>query len=310
MTCRICGAAAGTTHHAHEMMFGTRDPFDYFECAECGCVQLMNPPADFAPYYPRDYYSFASAAAPTSWKQRIRALRNRGTFAPRGLIDRALALAMPGPNPHARQWVSRTGATPNSRILDVGCGSGVLLRELAAAGFHRLLGVDPFIDGDLSYPDGVRVQRGTIDDVPGEFDLIMMHHSFEHMSEPAIVLAAVAKRLVRGGWALIRIPTASSWAWEHYREHWAQLDPPRHVFVHTVDSMTHLAKGAGLQLDAVVDDSTEFQFTASELNRRGQPLSTLSSAFASSEMREFRRRARELNAQRRGDQAAFYLRKA
>jgi len=39
---------------------------------------------------------------------------------------------------------------------------------------------------------------------------------------------------VPGGWCVIRIPTVSSFAWEHYREQWVQLDAPRHFFLHKV----------------------------------------------------------------------------
>ena len=59
--CRICGNASDNRAHvAREMMFGTRERFDYVECARCGCLQIRDVPADLSPYYPADYYSLAA----------------------------------------------------------------------------------------------------------------------------------------------------------------------------------------------------------------------------------------------------------
>jgi hypothetical protein len=39
-------------------MYGTRETFSYLACADCGCLQISNIPADLARYYPSDYYSY------------------------------------------------------------------------------------------------------------------------------------------------------------------------------------------------------------------------------------------------------------
>lgn len=83
--------------------------------------------------------------------------------------------------------------------------------------------------------------KGTIHDIEGEFDLIMFHHSLEHMSEQRGVLARVRKLLATGGWCLIRLPVVPNDAWQEFRENWVQLDAPRHEIIHSVDSLTRLA---------------------------------------------------------------------
>lgn len=40
------------------MMFGSRDKFDYLECARCDCLQIEEVPADLSQYYPANYYAF------------------------------------------------------------------------------------------------------------------------------------------------------------------------------------------------------------------------------------------------------------
>ena len=62
---------------------------------------------------------------------------------------------------------------------------------------------------------------------------------------------------------VIRIPIAGTHAWQTYGVDWVQLDAPRHLFLHTEDGMRSLAAGAGLQVTAVVHDSTAMQFWGS-----------------------------------------------
>ncbi|MBA3672023.1 MAG: class I SAM-dependent methyltransferase, partial [Gemmatimonadaceae bacterium] len=198
-----------------------------------------------------------------------------------------------------------------SRILDVGCGQGLLLQRLVDAGFDGAIGIDPFIAADARYAGRILVKRGTLDEMDGTFDLVMFHHSLEHIGSQRDTLARAAELLRDGGHCLVRIPVADSWAWEEYRDRWVQLDAPRHLFLHSVNSLRQLAESVGLQLDRVVHDSTAFAMEGSELYRRDRPLTGLPSAgFSPEQRRAFGRQARELNASGRGDQAAFYLRKA
>src|SRR5690606_13809129 len=114
----------------------------------------------------------------------------------------------------------------------------------------------------------------------------------------------------------IRVPVADSWAWRHYGTDWVQLDAPRHLFLHTRRSLDLLAADAGLVVERVADDSGAFQFWGSEQYRRDIPLrdprsyavNPRASDFTAAQIREFRRRAADLNARGEGDQASFYLR--
>jgi hypothetical protein len=87
---------------------------------------------------------------------------------------------------------------------------------------------------------------------------------------------------------------------------WYGVDAPRHVFVHTDAGLRVLAGRAGLAVTGVFYDSSEAQFVATETYRRGPGGPPVSDA----EVREFRRRAEELNRSGQGDQAGFFLRRA
>ena len=57
-------------------------------------------------------------------------------------------------------------------------------------GFDRTQGVDPYATSNDD-----RVLRGRLDDATGQYDLIMFHHSLEHVDEPTASLAAASKML-------------------------------------------------------------------------------------------------------------------
>ncbi len=138
----------------------------------------------------------------------------------------------------------------------------------------------------------------------------MFHHSLEHVPDQLQTLRRARELMAPGGWCIVRIPVASSYAFKHYGVHWVQLDAPRHYFVHTTDSMSRLAAAAGLKLDHVIHDSTALQFWGSEAYRRDVPLGEARRLFSRSEMGGFERRAQALNRRGEGDQACFYLRRA
>ena len=141
----------------------------------------------------------------------------------------------------------------------------------------------------------------------------MFHHSFEHVPDPKETLKSVARLLSEDGHCIIRIPTVSSYAWEHYGVNWVQLDAPRHFYLHSSESMHHIAGLAGLEIYDAVYDSTSFQFTGSEQYLQDIPLHDLASKggieLSKAEIKDYNQKAKALNKDNRGDQAVFYIRK-
>ena len=316
LTCSVCGNAAGNRPFtAREMMYGSREEFEYVECAACGCLRIAAVPADLARFYPADYYSLR-ADAPSRHRVRDALLAARASY------------QMGEPNPvgwllarltgnELLAWGRAARIRRGESVLDVGCGTGRMLLAMRSAGYRRLLGADPFIEGEIDYGGGLRILKRAVAEIEGEFDFVMMHHAFEHMPDPAGMLREVHRLLRPGGRALIRIPVADSHAWRTYGRNWVQLDAPRHLFVHTERSVRVLAEGAGLELERVMHDSNGLQFWGSEQYARDIPLHDARSAavnqrasiFTRAELRRFAAEARELNRRGEGDQAGFYLRR-
>ncbi len=317
LTCRICGNdSANIVHRAREMMFGTRDEFDYLECSGCGTLQIVEIP-DLARYYPSNYLSFDAETplAKTALHSLAARFVGRYLMHGKGLVGKFIFKLKPGIAFHyaASLRDHPSGIDFDSKILDFGCGSGQLLRSLHHLGFNDLLGADAFISEDIVHPEGVRVLKRSLAELDPAFDLIMLHHSFEHLADPQNSLSEIKRLLAPNGTCLIRLPVVNL-AWEKYGVNWVQLDPPRHLYLYSERAMRMLAKEAGFEVEAVIYDSTGFQFWGSEQYVRDMPLVpdgggiSPSSIFTQAQLAKWDDEAQRLNAESRGDSACFYLR--
>jgi 2-polyprenyl-3-methyl-5-hydroxy-6-metoxy-1,4-benzoquinol methylase len=268
MTCRICGNEANNTpYRFKEMMYGTRAEFDYFQCAACECLQITNIPDNLGQYYPDGYSGYISPKESDfkGLKGRFKIARYRAATLQNSVGHQVFSALFAAKR---YRLLSQFNLTEASSILDVGCGHGRFLYPLYHFGMKNVRGVDPFVE-PITYPNGYQVEQKYIGDVTDMWDLILYNHAFEHVPDPLHNLKAVEKLLKPTGKCMIRIPTVSSFAWQHYREHWVQLDAPRHLFVHSVTSMKLLAEQANLVLENVIYDSEDFQFSISEKYKAG-----------------------------------------
>jgi 2-polyprenyl-3-methyl-5-hydroxy-6-metoxy-1,4-benzoquinol methylase len=313
MKCKICNNEKNNqTYEVREMMFGYKDTFIYFQCSQCKCLQIANFPENIKRYYPLNYYSYQSNAYQNKIKKIIIKIRNNYALFNKGFLGKFLNDKYPD---IALSSLSYLKPRKDARILDVGCGAGRLLMSMRDMGYKNLLGIDPFNAQNIEYPEGLRIEKKDIYSVKDEWDVIMFHHSFEHIEDPVNTLKNVSERLAPDGRCVIRVPICSSYAWEHYGVNWVQLDAPRHYFLHSVESMRILAAQSNLNLYNIVYDSTSFQFYGSEQYKKNIPLrdalsyseNPRNSIFTRAELSAFTKRARELNDTGQGDQAVFYF---
>ena len=315
MNCRICNHSEGKHYNAIEMMFGMKDSFAYFECDNCGCLQIKEFPDNMGRYYPANYYSFSTVGNSSGFiKKIIKKLRDKYAITGKGITGRLLYPYFPN---ESLKILSAVEVKKGSSILDIGCGDGVLLKTLNSIGYKNLLGADPFLEQDIVYEDGLKIVKKFIYEVKGKWDIIMFHHAFEHIPNPAETLKTISEMLNPDGRCIIRIPTVSSYAWNHYGVKWVQLDAPRHFFLHSLKSMELLAQEAGLSIEKTIYDSTDFQFWGSEQYLKDIPLfddrsygvNPDKSIFSPQDIKGFRKKAAELNAANNGDSCGFILKK-
>ena len=240
MECKICGNSKGNRlHRVPELMFRTDESFDYLECGGCGSLHIVSIPADLARHYPAHYYAFAVTPKPVSLTAWLKSVRARHRFHPTllgALLQRSF-----GPEEQP-EWIGAVESLLEGPVLDVGCGQGTMLHALERLGFRNVTGVDPHAP-DARHP---RVKRCGVEDIEGEFSLVMFHHSLEHIPDVFGTLRAARGLLAADGRMIVRIPVAGGFAWRTYGIHWVALDAPRHLWLFSPPAFRHVAASAGL----------------------------------------------------------------
>lgn len=107
--------------------------------------------------------------------------------------------------------IAASGLAPGSRMLDVGCGTGRMVRELQARAMQAR-GMDPWArESGLPAPDFVAGQVEAIP-MPGEsFDAVCAFDVLEHVDD-ARALAEIHRVLAPGGLLFASVP-AHAWLW-------------------------------------------------------------------------------------------------
>ncbi|SDD26549.1 Methyltransferase domain-containing protein [Mucilaginibacter pineti] len=304
--CKICDDKLGDAFPIREMMLGTREEFNYAQCTGCGTIQILNIPGNIGNYYPNYYYSF---------HHKIPALIQLPLFK-RIFKDIRIKKKYRQKDTDIFNYLRPIQTLASHKILDIGCGSGKLICEMFNLGFQNVQGTDKFIEAGYDYGYGVKVFKKDLSELKKKsYNLLMMHHVFEHMDNPAEELVKCHRLLKDDGHLIIRIPVVGK-AWDIYKTDWIQLDAPRHFFLHTVASMKILAGKAGFVIDNVIYDSTAFQFWGSELYKRDIPFVNENKEYrlptdyySTEELDNYEQLASGLNKEQQGDSAIFYLTK-
>lgn len=313
--CRICQSNNPKQKFiAREMMFGLRDEFQYVECANCNSIQIEEIPSNLAKYYPSNYLSF-ELKHDNMVKSWIKLKRFDNSYTDRGLIGKIVKKIWWAPP--IGDFLRIANIKLEDAILDVGSGEGELLFLMHQYGFSNLAGVDPFISANKNPFKGLNFIKGSIQDVNGKYDLIMFNHSLEHVADPVKDLLKAAILLDPNKYVLIRIPVVGGYAWRTYGVNWVQLDAPRHLSIPTVRGIRKLAAQTGFFLDNIIYESWDFQFWGSEQFQNDIPLhdkrslwfKSKESIFSKKQIKDFKKKAEQLNQNNDGDMACFFLRK-
>jgi SAM-dependent methyltransferase len=313
--CIICGNTQNnTSFEVQEHQMGIGHLFHYQQCGACHSAQLLDPPADFAPYYQNDnYYSFHLELR---LEQNIVRKIQTGhiLFGKYPIIGHLLTLGYTVNE--FIDWMKQSGARYDDAILDVGTGNGSLLTKLYQAGFKDLTGIDPFIEKEVSY-EGVRIERKSIFDVTHQYDLVMMHHSLEHMPDPKAALRKAYEIIKPGKTLLVRIPIMNNYGWRTYGRYWCGLDAPRHIFIPSEQGLKQMAEEAGFVADKFYYDSFDYVVWCSEQYKQNIALNAPNSwmvnkeksLFTKEQVKSFRQMMKQRNKAMDGDMGALYLKK-
>lgn len=312
MNCVICNNSITLRDKlvVKEMMFGTQEEFEYYQCNRCEALQIKSVPENIFKYYDNYYTEKKGYAHINSIKKffwRIRSNLAQTILYPLIEVLKYNSIL---------HWAHISKIKKNSRILDVGCGNGDVLFEFSKHGFRNLFGIDPYLK-QIKLPN-IELEKSDILSykAKSKFDFIMFNHSLEHIYEHHNILKKAIELLNDNGTIMIRKPVINK-AFELYKENWVQIDAPRHFIIHSLKSMNFLCEKNGAVLYNYFYDSTAFQFLGSEQFKAGIASNATNSyksdlknsIFTTEDIKNYERKAMQFNSEGLGDQVAFFIRK-
>ena len=256
--CKVCNSSHIVLLEAFESLFETNEKFEYYECRECWLVWLNDIIADYSPYY-RNYYSLESAYN-SSFINGIKnilinriylyfVLQNNDD-----LFGRFLFQLFWSRFTHSYFHIFSYIRNINSHIdldikmLDYWCWNGdSFIKKLVALWMKNIYGIDPFLVSPSE-----RILKN-IKEYNGErFDIITLFHSLEHIDDPLPVLIELRESLEDKGMLIVELPIKSKYLWNLYRENYYPLDPPRHIYLYSLESLFLLFAKAGLNIQGFI----------------------------------------------------------
>ena len=315
--CILCGNTHNNQlYKVKELQMGLDEYFDYQLCGSCGSMQLQNVPTDLGKYYPNeDYYSFKSDLKIAAKADNLRKIKaDYLLFGKNKILGSLLSIGYK--MPEQLQWMKDVNAQYDDAILDIGTGNGSLLARLFQIGFTNLTGIDPFINASHDY-GSIKILKKDIYEITQQYDVVMMHHSLEHMFEPLRVLQQAMKITKPGGRVMVRIPIMGNYGWQKYGVFWGGIDAPRHIFIPSEKQMCLLAEQAGFVIDKFYYDSPISMIWLSEQHKNGMHLyhpdshifDSPKGMFGKEDVKSFRAILKKQNQNGNGDTAVICLRK-
>jgi 2-polyprenyl-3-methyl-5-hydroxy-6-metoxy-1,4-benzoquinol methylase len=164
-------------------------------------------------------------------------------------------------------------AVPEGRLLDVGCGSGEWLATMCELGW-RAEGID-FDENAVrvARQKGLDVRCGTLEQQnfpSGTFDAVTLNHVIEHLPDPKKTILECARILKPDGKLVIFTPNSSSLGHRVFRQNWRGLEPPRHLYLFSMQSLRSLLEKSGFKNISIHPQIAKSVIYESVLLWRGQ----------------------------------------
>ena len=162
-------------------------------------------------------------------------------------------------------------SSPDSKILEFGCGAGQFIKALSRAGYKNLTGIDQNPELKKVFQDSpIQFITGTVGEsltLQPPYDTIIMHSVIEHIVEPLEFLTYCKKILSPNGSVIIRTPNANSICHSLYGRYWAGLQAPRHIWLFNENNLKNAALQAGFAgIDWIrIEDPSGWAFSMQNL---------------------------------------------
>lgn len=150
------------------------------------------------------------------------------------------------------------------RVLDVGCGRGVLLQEFRRRGWE-VQGTE-LSEQAASYARqtlNIPVEIGSLETLQfpaNHFDAVTLWHVLEHVANPRALLAEINRILKPDGVLLVAVPNFDSLEARVAKDKWFHLDVPRHVTHFSEATLESALNESGFEVRHTSGFAPEYDF--------------------------------------------------
>jgi len=237
--CPLCGSAHVLLFTVAKDYQNLHDEKAYqaYSCVPCQLLfQFPFPKAeDFDAIYPADYYAHVNDEA-LPFLTRLLASFLQGE-------KKLLSFIRPSLFPYYDM------IKQSETVLDIGCGKGLFLDVLKAQG-KETYGLEPDAHAvKLLAEKGHHAMQGdalSANYPDHSFDLVTMFQVFEHIEKPAEALREIYRIIKPGGYFVLETPNSQSKLAKN-THNWRSLELPRHVILHSPQSVNKLLQHEGFQ---------------------------------------------------------------
>lgn len=233
--CPICGSSEHDLFLKTKDYFLSKENFNLVKCEQCTLV-YTNPiptPDNLSKYYESNEY--------LSHKPKQKNLLNYIYKNVRNINIR-------------KKYKLVKQYQPSGKVLEIGTGTGDLLNYFKQKGWETI-GVEP-----NEYARGLAISNYSLDLVEelkgaeiedNSLDVVMMWHVLEHVSDLNKQMLQIKKLIKKGGSIFIAVPNLNAPDFEHYKDYWAGLDVPRHLYHFTEASLKKLFDKHSLKIESM-----------------------------------------------------------
>ena len=135
------------------------------------------------------------------------------------------------------------------KLLDIGCGTGYFLKTAKKNGWSTT-GIEPN-DGAKTIAKSVDIDvHSDIEELQDgkKYDAITLFHVLEHIHSLRMTTKRIVKKLKSSGTLFIAVPNIDSWDSNYYKQYWAAIDVPRHLYHFDQNTFQKLAEEMGLKI--------------------------------------------------------------
>ncbi len=134
-------------------------------------------------------------------------------------------------------------------VLEIGAGNGNLLYFLKEHGFV-VVGIEKDNDCvERIREKGIHCYRDLSDIVAEtggrKFDVVILHHVFEHLYNPLKMLESTHALLNKNGIVYLSIPNSASTEAKYFGKYWCGFDVPRHIIHYDMNSIQRVLSATG-----------------------------------------------------------------